>query len=523
MARMGRSVGAMSFTASRFGFVLLVVLDLLRQLPDALVLPVFSLFSGTVGHSMLSFTLGWGVIGVVLYKSTLLFLPKLISIRGFRATFTLLALAQAIVVSNLLNSNTNAFQTVVVFGLLAVFSASVLVAYLRFVAGWSLFDPDGHAASLLDAFVPSEDMRGELQKDRSYEGRLRSFALGIWVAGLGVVLEVPCAIAGFAAALLATAFPLPDVLLLGLVLAESERTPLSGETFDVLDLENRAYATLKNATRNMKGAVLIVLATVGGVSAALVFSSSLSIFGNYSSLAYRTYLDLPLAAWNFIGVMLLVSSAAIYSLWYWIRQLERVTGFVDVWVGNVTVFAGPTRPRGLTLPPMMAFVTVAVFTQMGLDPFSFAYAVTWPGLLVFLLWCVHWTRQTPPQRPLDEDRTIAVALCVQYVGIWIAGSAGQLTDNHLLAVALDPGLLAGLVSVVAGTYLPDVIRYEREQDDVRRYAGAAYLLGLGILIGGLASLSLGLSKPILALLAGVCAVGGLALAAGKYVEHSVDA
>ena len=520
---MGRSAGAMSFIATRFGLLLLVIFDLLRQLPESLVLPVFSLFSGAVGQSTLSFTLGWGVIGVVLYKSTPLFLPKRTSTRGFRATFALLALGQAIVVSDLLNSDVNAFQAVIAFLLLAPFSASILVAYLRFINGWNLFDPRGRAASVMDAFVPSGDMRKELRNDLSKEGWLRSFALVIWVLGLGTVLEIPCAIAGFAAALLATAFPLPDLLLLSLILIESEKVPWSSRTFEELDFEHRAYANLKSATRNMKGAVLVIFSAVGGVSAAMFFSSSLSVLQNYSSLAYRAFPNLPLTTWNLIGVMLLVPSAAIYSLWYWIRQLERVTGFVDIWVGNVTVLAGPTRPRGLTLPPMIAFVTVAVFTQTGLDRFSSVFAIAWPGLLVLLLWCVQWTRQTPTQRPLNEDRTIAVALCLQYVGIWIAGSAGRLFEGQLLVVALEPGLLTGLISVIAGTYLPDVIRYEREQNDSRRYAGAAYLLGLGILIGGLASLSVGFSKSILALFAGVCTVGGLALAAAKYIERSADA
>lgn len=495
---------------TRSGLSVLVILDVLRQFPEEL-LPIVSLFGGLFGD-----VLGWAVIAAVLYQSTALFVPDSLSSWEFRSTFTLFALAEALVVSSM--GTTGSFRLLGAFGLVTAFAAVGLLGYVYFVAGWNFFDPEGTAVSLVNGFASWANMRDELCKIRGFEGWLRVVAFGIWITGIGVVLAVPCAITGFAAALLAAAFPLPDLLLLGFVGVEVGLFPVSDDSFQALDVEERAYATLQSATRNLKGAILTTFSIVGGLAGAVLLSITLSLLTGLWSVVRLATPASPLLAWDFFGLALLLLVTAGYLLWYWLRQLERIGGFLDVWRGVPTCFDGPTRLRGVTVPPTVALVVVALFSVAELtDGPLLAFGLAWPVLLASFPACVRWTRSTQTQMPTNEDRVIVTALWVQYMGIWVVGNADLLVDGELLPIVIAPELHFGLISIAAVAYLPDVIRYERDRG-LRRYVTAAYLFGLGAVTGVLALAATGSFATVLDVFAGVCVAGSIAIAAAKRID-----
>lgn len=491
-----------------------------RLLPGEIVLVVLSLFSSLAGASLLALGLGWSVIAVVLYESTALFVPNVVSSPKFRSLFTLFALAQAIVITDV-SAPDEPVQTATNFFVLIAVSIVCFLGYLRFVAGWDFFDLDGSAVTLLDEFAPWVDAREELRTDLDFEGPVRTFALVTWVAAIGVVLVVPCAITGFVAALLSDAFPLPDVLLLTLVAAKTDVLPLSRKSLGWLALEDRAYAALDSATRNLKGAMLITLSAVGGLAAAGLFSIVASRLLDFVTVLRLAVPFSPLVAWDFLGLILLFPATTVYALWYWVRQLERIEGFLDRQFGVPTVFAGPTRPRGLTILPTLALVGIASFlassTPSNQRPWL-AFAIAWPGLLASLVAGVYWTRSTPPQEPSHEDGAVVVSLFVQFAGVRMAGTMRRVVDGQWLVALLDPELVFGLVAIVGATYLPDVVRYEAGKDDLRRYAGSAYLFVLGVLTGGTALTERGKIGVLFVAFAGVCLVGATAIAGAKYLE-----
>lgn len=507
---------------SRSGIVTILVLDLLRQFPDGIALPVLSILSQTLARSpMLSFLLSWGVIAVVLGHSMTYVYPDELDLwnrhPGLGTLFVAFALAHAI-------SFTRFSDSPLLFVAIAlVFAGSVgaIVWYFQVRADWELRDPTGEGATLVENYVPGmvEELRGE----RRHDGLRRTVGVAVWLVAFGFIFALPCFVAGLVANLLANAFPVPDLLLLSVVVtqvvASSESISFRPPSKARLDVEVRLYDTVTNSLRNTKGMMLVVVTVFGGVLSARLLSMTVGLLPTIRGALAVAVPAAPLLAWNYVGVVVALVASAVYGVWYWLRQLERIGPFLDLWEDSPRGVSGPTRPRGLTIPPVLSFLAVVGFfagIDANVERVRVAFALAWPASVALLVGCVVWTARTPTQLPTDEDRTVVVSAAMPIASTWIGGNADALVAGSVSTAALT-NLVFSVLGIVALVYLPNAVEGEWTLG-VGKYAVVLYLLAFSVLAGVSAIVGDAPMASMYAALAAACVVGAVALAVVKRIE-----
>lgn len=509
---------------SRIGVIALLVLDVLRQLPEDAVIPFLSILSRSLARSpTLSFVLSWGVIAVILGQSMTYVFPNKLALwqkhPSLGVLFVAFALAHAVALTHY---GTSPLVAVAIF---PVFfgSVGVIIWYFQNRAGWDLRDPAGEGATLVERYVPG--MVEELREERRHDGLRRTVGVGVWLVAFGVIFAVPCFVAGLVANLLANAFPIPDVLLLSVVViqfvgsSESISASFGVPSRNHLDVETRLYDAVTDSLRNMKGMIMIVVTVIGGVLSAKLLSTIVTLLSTVRDvLAVAVPFDL-LLAWNHVGVAIVLVVSAAYDIWYWLRQLERIGPFLDVWEADPRGISGPTRPRGLTIPPSLAFLAVVGFfagVDANVEYVRVAFAVAWPASVTLLLGCVIWTVRTPTQLPTEEDKIVVLSFTILAASIWIGGNAETLVAGVVSRAALT-NLLFSIAGITAVVYLPNA--RERELPfGLENYSFVLYLFAFGV-VAGVASVVGGGSVTLMyASLAVICVVGAVALAVVKRIE-----
>jgi hypothetical protein len=501
--------------------VSLALLDLLRLLPEDVILPGLSLISQTIGGSRtLSTVLAWAVVAAVVYESIRFAYPADVSLtenhRGLRFVLTGFALAYA---AALVTVN-DAFLLVVGLGL---FSASVIaiVRYFDSWTEWDLKDPDGNAAELLNRAVPG--MADELRSELAYEGRRRTLGVGAWVVAFGVFLVIPCFLAGLATVILINAFPLPDVLLLTFALAKYGVVSVPEAMRNRLHLERRIYRTVGAATQSVKAAILVLVTALGGYLSAKFLSIA---FPMLSTTAWALNFAIPdtapevwLIAWNLIGTTVVLVAAGLYSFWYWFRQFDRIPRFLELWERNPSGISGPTRPPWLTAPPTVGVALVVGFFLIRDANIPFVrpiFAVVWPLVVLGFVGCVVWTTRMDPQLPTDEDYAVVAAISMQYAGVWFGGTAEQIAAGRV-SISAVVSLLFPVVAIVALVYLPDVFDFGRDHTAGWEFASVAYLFVFGA-VAGVAALFTKSTALMFSAFAGICVLGAITIAIGKRLD-----
>lgn len=503
----------------RVAAALLVVLDLLAAaaarlwgvLPVDVLSPLLSIGVVTASDaSTAAALLSWLVVAVLLFWASEAVYPAVLGLRdgrpGFKLLFVAFALAYATVVGAAGSSTGFPGEVIAVF----LASTIALVAYLRLRTGWNLFGVDGHATAMLRRYVPGK-VEVELRRIRSRTGWRRTLAAGLWLLAVGVFLALPAFFAGLAAVVLGRAFPVPDLLVLGVALVG--RDGVDGRLYD---LERRLYGATGSATRNAKGAVLVTWAVVGAFASATLLSTTFRFVDDVLGVVPATA-D-PLAVWNFLGVSVLLVASALSGLWVWLRELDRLPAFLDYWGGRPTCFGGPSRPVGLTVPPTAAFLGATWFVGRAGDPSARAtVAVAWPVLVVLLLGTVPWTLRRPRRPPYREDLAVTAGLVVQYLGIraWPAVAGPDATTDGLVSA----GLLFPPFALFAVTYLHDAMRYAERRRGVAGYADAGYLAAFGVGVGVIGAITGDRTVGALVGLALVAVLGAAAIAATRYLER----
>lgn len=504
---------------------------LIRAVPGDAALALLSLTSRVAPlDSLVSVTLGWAVVSVVVYRLSHLAMPTQFGFhvprdgdtdgrnlvmqrrnRPLRAVFSSLAVLLAIA---FVNTETLPYP-VGTLGLLVVLSAAVLVGYLRFVDDWELFALDGRAASMLDEYVPYGDMQAELEMDREREGWLGWVGLAFWVGAVSVVVVIPCFVSGVVAALLWAASPMPELLLLGLAVVDRSRATSRERRY----VEDRAYEAVASARADLKSATLVTFAVVGGLGGALSFSVGLKLLRDATALVLNPVTG-TLSAWNLVGGTALVLVSGGYALWFWVREFDRIGGFLDVRRGEVPDEV-PPRVRGWTVLPTLGLVVAVVVVSNQQASWHLpapALVVGWLLTLATFGVGVRSTYRTSTRVPAAEDLVVGVSLSVQASGVWVAGNVRSVAAGQPMDVVLAPELVFLSFGLLAVVYLPDAARYATDRDGRRRYVGPAYLLGFGAVVSLVALVTTGRTGRPLSALAAISITGALALAGAKRLE-----
>lgn len=513
-------------TGSVVGRLAIGLLDVLRQLPPE-ILALFSLARVLPGNDTLAGQLiGWTVVFVVLYEFSSVFTPSQLDLRErprlYRLLFAAVSLGWAIAFARRLRPFSSEQAALLLGGFALGYCLSIVafVAFFHYVTGWRLQDIDGRAVSLMDSFMPFVDMREEVADLVSLDGWWQHLGIGTWLVAFGTTFFLSCFLVGFVTAQFGRTFPIPDVLLLLTVLVEITS---DSRSFRVPDLDRYVYVIVESATRNLKGAFLVLFAGTGILLSAGMTSVVLSNLDEWLGLLWTALGRPPLAvaAWDVVGLIVAFVASLGYLFWFWLRILARIPRFLDIWERDLSGRSGPTRPLGFTLPPMLVVLAlVPLARRIGTltDPLLPAYALVWPLLLAGLLGCVIATARTRTQTPVREDRAIGLGVMIQWTGIVLVGHWNQILDGRVLEVVFQPAIL--LFAALTGTiYLPNLIRIEAQSEGWRQYAGVAFLATLGGVVLVLAPFYHGSGSIALWSLGFVCIAGALLIGTVRYLER----
>lgn len=496
-----------------------------RLVPLELAKPSLSLLGWHLARfSSWGELLEWLVLGVILFT----FLPAvyrvLLGVTADGYGFRLICTASGLGYAAVLRDPAGIVQLFgEIFSILIVSSAALL-GYLHLVYGWRFFDTEGRAAGVLDSFSPDGDMRAELRSDLERGRWSRRFGMAFWLGAVGVVLSFPTFLGGLSITFLEGISPLVDLVLIGWIVYALRSDEHEIDASVPFDLEARLSRAIADATRNMKGVMVVLFSTAGLWFAVFPIPLAITMLGEFVPSFLTIGRADPLFAWNFVGVVVLLFAVGLSLSWVWLRELDRISVFLDRWEGRDSVFGGPNRPVGLTLPPMAALWCAGLY--LAIRDYStlarWLFAGGWPLVLAGLGGVVWWTDERPLRFPTHEDWAIVGGLLVQSWGIWLLSEIEFLVESSpadTLALLIGPDVVFPLLGLPAAAFLPDVGRYASDhEDDLGRYANAVYVLGVGIVCAAIAQLG-GTVAPGLEIAAGFCLIMGLLLAVVKYVEH----
>lgn len=509
------------------------VTDLLARLPEDVLVPLISLVGGAVGPASVAAATTWLLFAMVFYTFAPLvytyldWLPS--EARGFRLLF-----AASAVSAGLLFEFAEGARLTAGIGALMIASAGAVLWYLSRVRGWSLFDPEGRGVEVLQLVSPHQDVSAELRADFAREGLVGVAGRAAYLAALGVLLVFPVFLAGVVSQLFVYAYPLPDLLFLGwaVVAAVSPRLtigPSRGQVLDVeFDLERYLLDSLENASRSVQGLFLTTFVVLGAFIAAgyLFFAVTLGsqVAGPALALLGGPILGLGLDAWvtlwNLVGLVAMLGFAGGFFLWLWVRELQRLPHFLDVWEGRATAEGEPiARPAGFVALPLATVVASAAYAfavpASGTSPVEYGFALCWPLLLGLGWWVANHSGESQPLT--HENLWIAVGLYAETVSVWFlartltVATAGGSPSVWAIFESANLPIVLGFITVFP-TLLPYVSRYEDRDVEGRSYALVWFLLA----VAGLAVLTARIATdPVrfqLRLLAGAAIFGGLALA-----------
>jgi hypothetical protein len=510
--------------------------DLLARLPEDVLVPLVSLLGGTLGPASISAATTWVLFGMVFYKFTPLvytyfeWVPA--SARGFRVVFTAAAVGTGVFLEHVDGSQ-------LMIGIAAVMIATpiAMLWYLSRGRDWTLFDPEGRGVRIIQLFSPYQDVSEELRSDFAREGPAGVAGRVTYLAALGLLLSIPVFLAGIIAQLFIYAYPLPDLLFLGwaVVATVSPRLtigPSRGQVLDIeFDPERYLLDSLENASRSVQGLFLTMFVVLGAFIAAgylfLAVTVGSQVAGPALALLSGPINELSpdawVTIWGLAGLIATLGFVGTFLLWVWIREIQRLPHFLDMWEDREMAEGTPiARPTGFVALPLVAILAAATYVFVTFAPGQageYAFAVCWPLILGLGWWVANHSRES---QPLDyENVWIALGLYVEAAAVWFLARtltvATASESPSVLAIVDAPTLpvVLGFLTTFT-TVFPYVTRYES-----RAIEGRSYALVWFLLVGaGVATLTAQLATDLiqfqLRLLAGAAFLFGGALAVTRW-------
>lgn len=268
-------------------------------------------------------------------------------------------------------------------------------------------------------------------------------------------LTIGCFALGLVGGLVSGLTPVPEMLILGGIAwfgfgrSESATTqPMA--SLKVVDIEDRLLRGIIEAAKNDKGRYALLIALTGFVTSVMFFAA---IFGMF-------YIDYgggePTSGWGaFLVVGVLFTTYAIYGAWFWLRVLQRIPNFIQVWSGGLGT-SSVVRPVGLFVPAsifstgLLFFENTSVFLSLG-------------GLLtglIAILGSIAVTINRQPQSSASDQYAIPIAFAIQFIPLVVLGFSNALVPLIILPFVyflpeiredldeLSTVLLTGLLIVV---------------------------------------------------------------------------
>lgn len=427
-----------------------------------------------------------GLLAATLYVLVPRLYPEETTLPAEDPAFKLIVVGLALATATLLSQTTT---ETLVWGI-AGGAVMILVASGAFLTclsvrhDWELLDPSVPPVEPLAFFSTRslEDVRTEITADLARSGVAGVAGAVIWLVALGLVVSMPATVAGGLVRVLANAFPLPELLVIGWTgvgVVERVRWLPSPPPVGEIDPESRLFPLAATVTHGPTGAYLSLFTAVGLISASLYVLIGVRLATWVPSV--ESVVAAPIIAFGLVGRWLVPVVVGAYSLWYWLRQFERIGVFLTASSDGSTAPLTPARPPGFTLPPAVAVVTMGLVADMaGPTIVGLVTVVSVVGLAGLAV----WTRDQ--STPVGRERVaVTVGLAVQYLGVttlaerpWRAVTTKTPTAE---AVPYGPFAAVGLLIVVAT--IPEL--YRVTIDSPGRYRGGLYcLLGLVVWVVG---------------------------------------
>ena len=517
------------------------VFDLLARLPEDLLAPLVSLLGGYSGSRLLAGLSTWLLFAVVFYTFAPLVYRLVDPLPAEETGFRLVFAGGATLTGLALELTTGVTRFAAVFGAIGAVAASFLL-YLKFGLGWTLLDPDGPAIGVLQTITAHNDVREEVRTDLEREGWLGAVGAGLYLAATGGVVAFPAFLGGVISQVFVYAYPVPDLLFLGwavsaALLPRIDLGPTADQLLDVkFDLEEYLLDAVENATRSIQGLFVTSFVLLGvfqaagylflavGTAPAQLRTLDAALSASASPAAVG--IEIWLLLWNLLGITALLGFAGAFSLWAWLRELQRLPHFLDRWEGRTTASGEPlARPRGFVAPALAALLAVAgyavVLPSAPGTPWDAPFAVGWPLLIALGVRSARVPDR--PQSIAREHVLIGASLYAHVVTMWLLAEVVVAvgSDGASIADAVSTPVVPvvlGIVLLFVGA-LPTVNRYEERRADGghRGYAFVGYLLALGVvtaLLVPFTSASIGVAVATLSVAA---FVAGAAIGLIRYV------
>lgn len=490
-----------------------------------LLAPAVSLASGTLAAGRFGDLTTWLLFAVAFFVVTPRILPAAVrdtaETRGFRLVFAVGAVALGWTLDGATAPFTPAALVVPFLAAGALGTACVL--YVRFVADWDLFDPNGEAVGLLDS-VLTADMRAERRRDRALTGAVGTIADTVHVVGVGTVFVIAGTVLGVLATALVQAYPLPDVLVVAYLLVVPVARRVGWSPPEVGDVEERVLLGAREATRTLKGALLSLLAGLGLFGAAGFLFLGVGMASGTVSLVRVAFEVDPVAAWVAVGPLVCFVVGGFHLSWVWSRTFRRLPAFLTRWRGAVDPPEPPvSRPPLSVAPGLVVFVAGVGCLLVVDDPSVLRVAAWWPVVPAAVVGVViYGRRRTEHHSTAGEDHRIAAGLLAEYLLLFaVEGSvraidAGAPPVGSFLDALFVPANGVVFVLVVGATYLADAAQYSTRHDDYRRLVGGGYLLVMGGSVALLGVLADGAVATGYAVVGAVVVLGGFAVGVTTY-------
>lgn len=326
---------------------------------------------------------------------------------------------------------------------------------------------------------PTDEQRAEIRDDLGRDDWVAPVSNGVGVISCTLVLVAVCLFLSMAVGFVGILFPLPQVVVLVGVTA-----PAVGKRFPdgigpsgtgirnrAVDIEMRFYRMLKYVSTSRKGMMVAPFFVVGTlVSMLLTLLSFVAVAILVVIVIYRPDVFLSsqisiLTRWNIVGYLLCGTVPGLFSLWFWVRETERIPQFLQDWerrrpgtasITEESLPAPATRPPGVLLVPTVFVVLFPVFFWIGGQetvPFlpNATFAVAWPLALGLTLWAVRWTLRAAPQPPWTETYALPSAYLLQLLWVNVLFDA---MDQPLFST---PEFVAVAVGGVTMFFMPDIL------------------------------------------------------------------
>lgn len=380
--------------------------------------------------------------------------------RGFRLLSSVFVISIVVIIMLSISSPGDEYSQgrAILHGSISIVVSLILFTYYLFlIEEFDLHDPESPAIAYLQFLqITIHDDHVTIHDDHvewiPEWGKYVSFFPLILFAIFSLMLL------GIFIAALEQLSPLLELLVLGWIGYHriSERSiRVKGEylpTKDVVDIGERVNDAIASILcyDTIKGGIVLLLVSTGTLYSIAFFIIGLQIFiprwfSRISGTKYLVLIEDMGLRYTFLILLedLVINSfftiipfiISLYSIWFWVRVLERLPYFLDTWVERYKQTSRsldlpseepPARPPDYLVLPMLLMITYA----LGLDRILFVLILIEPDIskyvylfitsliVVLILWSVRRTTRISPQGTSRELRTVIIALTVQLTAFY---------------------------------------------------------------------------------------------------------